>query len=157
MVKLLRRFLVASVLMFWQGGFTFYAAVVVPLGAEVLDSHVTQGFITRRVTNYLNLAGAVALPVLVWDLLTGGDAARWRRWLRGGAWLVAAITLGLLVWLHDRVDVLLDPGRFAVLDRQTYSERHEAYLFISTVQWAACLAGLALTLWAWRAEDERPP
>ena len=26
-----------------------------------------QGFVTRRVTNYLNVAGAIALPLLAWD------------------------------------------------------------------------------------------
>jgi hypothetical protein len=155
MVQLLRRFLVVAGLMFWQGGFTFYGAVVVPLGAEVLDSHLKQGFITRRVTNYLNLAGAVVLPVLFWDVLADADPARWRRRLRGGAWLVAAVTLGLLVWWHERLEVLLDPQQLAILDRPKYLERHEEYLFISTVQWAACLVGLTLTLWGWRAADQR--
>jgi hypothetical protein len=153
MVRLLRRFLVAAALIFWQGGFTFYSSVVVPVGAEVLDSHLSQGFVTRSVTNYLNLAGAIALPLFAWDLLAAADPARWRRWLRWLAWLTATITLGLLVWLHLRLDALLDPDRFLVLDREAYFELHEAYLFISTVQWAACLVGLALTLWAWRAED----
>jgi hypothetical protein len=153
MIKLLRRFLVVAALMFWQGGFTFYGAVVVPIGADVLESHTAQGFITRRVTNYLNLAGAVALPVLAWDVLASTDPVRWRRWLRWLAWLTAAVALGLLVWLHEHLDVLLDPVNFLILDRAAYRSNHEIYLNISTVQWAACLLGLALTLWAWRLED----
>ncbi len=66
-MALLRRFLVLLALFFWQGGFTFYAAVVVPIGQHVFG-HLRQGFVTRQVTVYLNLAGAVALLILVWDL-----------------------------------------------------------------------------------------
>ena len=57
-VILLRRLLVLAAFAFWQGGFTFYAAVVVPVGTEVLGSSMEQGSITRRVTVYLNMAGA---------------------------------------------------------------------------------------------------
>ena len=71
----LRRYLVLLALSFWQGGFTFYAAVVVPVGQEVFG-HLRQGFITRQVTVYLNLAGAVALLVLVWDLVAARDPSR---------------------------------------------------------------------------------
>ena len=34
-MTLVRRFLVVAALMFWQGGFTFYSAVVVPLGQKL--------------------------------------------------------------------------------------------------------------------------
>ena len=59
----LRRWLVVLSLMFWQGGFMFYGGVVVPVGSEVLGSDTDQGWITRKVTDYLNAAGAVALAV----------------------------------------------------------------------------------------------
>jgi hypothetical protein len=38
-VTVLRRLLLLLALMFWQGGFMFYGAVVVPVGAEALGSH----------------------------------------------------------------------------------------------------------------------
>src|SRR5579871_1207813 len=64
---LVRRYLVLTALMFWQGGFTFYAAVVVPIGTAQLGGATEQGFITRHVAWYLNVAGAVALVILAWD------------------------------------------------------------------------------------------
>jgi hypothetical protein len=69
-MTLVRRWLLLWALMFWQGGFTSYGGVVVPVGSAVLGSEQEPGFITRSVTNYLNLAGAVALAVWGWDLMT---------------------------------------------------------------------------------------
>jgi hypothetical protein len=62
---LVRRLLVLAALLFWHGGFTFHAAVVFPVGQEVLGSHRVQGFFTGRVTNDLNLAGTVVLLVRI--------------------------------------------------------------------------------------------
>ncbi len=61
----LRRFLVLAAPFFWQGGMTFYGAVVIPIGARVFDSHMKQAVVTREVAVVLNLAGAVAVPLLV--------------------------------------------------------------------------------------------
>lgn len=60
---LVRRLLLLWALMFWQGGFMFYGGVVVPVGSRILGSDLEQGWITRSVTNYLNVAGAVALAL----------------------------------------------------------------------------------------------
>jgi hypothetical protein len=153
MVCFARRLLLIVSLMFWQGGFTFYASVVVPVGAEVLGSHTQQGFITRQVTNWLNVAGAVSLPILAWDLAISTDTMAWRRWVRWSTWVVALVSLGSLVVLHQRLDALLDPGRFLVLDSASYHGHHTLYLWISTLQWAAAVVFLAATLMAWRKED----
>src|SRR4051812_15581022 len=107
MVTLLRRVLVLAALLFWQGGFTFYGAVVVHVGRDVLGSHTPQGFVTRRVTNYLNLAGALALPILAWDAAAAGDRSPARRRLRWAAWAGMAVTLAVLAWMHPRLDALL--------------------------------------------------
>jgi hypothetical protein len=151
-VLLLRRYLVLAALFFWQGGFTFYAAVVVPVGQEVFG-HRDQGFITRKVTVFLNLSGAAASTVLAWDLLGKRDPSRCRRWARAGLWLVLVGTLAVLFVLHGRLDRLLDPEARDVTDLRTFRRGHRLYLWISTVQWAAGLGYLALTLRAWRAED----
>src|SRR5947209_17239059 len=78
-----RRLLLLWLLMFWLGGFTFYAGVVVPIGTEVLESSLAQGWITRRVTTWLNVAAAVTLAAWAWDLAAGPAPAprQWLRWL----------------------------------------------------------------------------
>src|SRR5437016_2549743 len=131
MMALTRRFLVLVALMFWQGGFTFYAAVVVPVGQEVLGSHRRQGFITRRVTTYLNLTGAAALLPLAWDAAASGDRANRRR-LRWLAWLVMLLAQATLFGLHDYLDQLMDPEAWSLTDRHTFRSGHRWYLWVST-------------------------
>src|SRR6516225_1840497 len=114
MLIVLWRFLVVMALLFWQGGFLFYASVVVPVGQEELGSHRRQGFITRKVTNYLNLAGAVALGVLALDL-AAHDRSRWRRATRGLSWLGMAVTLAGLATLHWYMDDWLEPATRSIL------------------------------------------
>ena len=152
---LLRRFLAAVSLLFWQGGFTFYSAVVVPIGTEALTS-VGQGFITRRVTDYLNLAGAASLALLAWELLAARDPRPARRRARILFWLVLAAGLALLFVLHPRMDALLDPEENRVLDLGKFRRLHKVYLWISAVQWGCGLVYLLLTLRTWQAEDRRP-
>jgi hypothetical protein len=153
MLTLLRRLLVLIALMFWQGGFTFYAAVVVPVGQEVLGTHFKQGRITRRVTVYLNLAGAVALLPLAWDAATSAD--RWRLWrrLRWLALIGMAAGLALLFWLHPRIDELIDLEAGYISGRKEFRAGHRWYLWISTVQWGLGLVYALLTLHAWRDGD----
>jgi hypothetical protein len=149
---LARRFLVVIALMFWQGGFTFYASVVVPVGQEVLGSHLDQGYITRQVTKYLNLSGAVALLVLALDLVAAREAA-WVRRLRWLLWLGMASALVVLVWLHPHLDQFLDPTTPTVIDYAAFYPMHRLYLWVSTVQWGCGLGFAWLTLRAWREVD----
>jgi hypothetical protein len=152
MGTLVRRFLVLAALMFWQGGFVFYAAVVVPVGQEQLG-HLEQGFLTRQVTNWLNLSGAVALLPLAWDAAASHDSSARRRRLRWLTWLVMLIALGWLAWLHLGLDELLDPGVSRILDRNTFRTGHRWYLWLSSIQWGCGVLYAGLTLWAWRTED----
>jgi hypothetical protein len=136
--------------MFWQGGFTFYAAVVVPL-ASVELGHLQQGFITRHVAWYLNLAGAVALLILAWDAEATGLGR-----LRTGRWLTLAgmtAALALLVWLHPRLAGHLIDDTLKVVDRPAFRTMHRLYLWTCTVQWGFALAYAGLTLAAWRSAD----
>jgi hypothetical protein len=140
--------------MFWQGGFTFYASVVVPVGQEQLG-HVGQGFITRRVTDYLNLAGAVALLPLAWDIAAGRDPSPTRRRIRWSAWLGMVITLVGLALLHRYLESQLDPEAYEILDRRIFRRGHRWYLWICTVQWSFCLIYMGFMLRAWGVVDHQ--
>jgi hypothetical protein len=152
MIALSRRLLVLLALFFWQGGFTFYAAVVVPVAQGQLG-HVRQGFITQQVTHYLNLAGVVCLAPLAWDVAAAHDPSPHRRRGRWLSWLLMAVGLGILTWLHASMDGLLEPAGFRLLDEAAFRGAHRAYLWVSTAQWAAAIAYLLLALTAWRQED----
>jgi len=156
MLTLVRRFCVLAALMFWQGGFTFYAAVVVPIGQENLG-HQDQGIlITREVTNYLNLSGAAALLLLAWDLVESADRSKRRIWCRWFGWAGMLGILLALMWLHPRLDRLLDleaRGFVSSDAHRAFRALHRLYLWLSTVQWACALGFAAVTLGAWRAED----
>ena len=41
-MMLMRRLCLLVAIMFWQGGFMFYGAVVVPIGSKILGSHQTR-------------------------------------------------------------------------------------------------------------------
>jgi hypothetical protein len=151
-LPLAQRFLVLIALMFWQGGFTFYASVVVPVGQEVLGSHLAQGFITQQVTKYLNLSGAVALLALALDLAAARETA-WVRRLRWMLWLGMVAALVVLVGLHPRLDQLLVPSTQTILDYEAFIPMHRLYLWVSTVQWGCALGYAWLTLRAWREAD----
>lgn len=152
MITMARRFLLLIALMFWHGGFTFHGAVVIHVGNDVLGSHLEQGYITGASANYLNLAGAVALALWGWDIAAARDFGK-RLWLRWAIWAVLVVTLGLLAWLHLRLDDLLDTASFRILDRSGFRYLHEWYLNISTVQWGGTIILIAFTLFAWRSED----
>ena len=143
-----RRFLILAALAFWQGGFAFYAAVVVPMGEQVLTSPIEQGFVTRRVTNYLNLAGAVALPLLLWDIAGSKKQSRPRLLI----WSLMSLILLLLVWLHPRIDRHLDVQTMSIVDHERFYVAHQVYLIASAIQWLGALAFGVLSLQAWRGE-----
>jgi hypothetical protein len=145
------RFLVLMALLFWQGGFLFYAAVVVPIGQQELG-HRQQGFVTRRVTNYLNLSGAAALGILGIDAAFA-DRARGRRLARTLSWLAMAATLGWLAWLHLSMEAFLDLDTLGIRKPALFHGQHRLYLWVSALQWACGLVFLLLTLAAWRAAD----
>ena len=151
----LRRFLVLIALMFWQGGFTFYVAVVVPAGHAVLRPSFHQAFVTRLVTFYLNVAGAVALVLLAWEAASTRDPSAVRRRWRWAAWLGMVVALGVLVWLHPRLDAHMDAENLRILDHDGLNPIHRAYLWVSTAQWGCAVIYAFLTLQAWRAEDTR--
>ena len=138
-----RRFLVIQALLIWQGGFFFYAAVVVPIGTQVHGAF-GQGMVTRHVTDWMNLIGAVAVVILAWDQWANGDsrACRWARW---GLWIVFASGLVALAIIHRHIEAYLDSS----MDYRTFYTWHRVYLIVASVQWVAGMGYVVVMLRAW--------
>ena len=141
-----RRLALLLALMFWQGGFMFYGAVVVPVGSAVLESDLAQGFITRRVTWYLNLLAIPALALWAWELLVA-PRPRGFRWV---CLILLTVMFAGQLLIHSHLDSHLDAEEMRVHDRASFSAWHAAYLSLSTAQWALAVTLLGLTLRIWR-------
>src|SRR5207249_8830053 len=113
--------------MFWQGGFTFYGAVVVPIGGSVLGSELDQGFITRHVTDYLNAAGGVALVLWAWELAVERGGRVTLRPARWSLWVFLAAALAALIWLHLRMDAHFAADEPLIHDRSGFRTLHRIY------------------------------
>jgi hypothetical protein len=132
-----RRFIVIAAIAFWLGGFTFYSGVAIPMGVEVLGTHKRVGFITQRVTNWLNVAGVVALAIFAWNMALG-----WRgsgKVLRYTLLITWLLMVGIeieLIWLHPIMDrlIAIHPVR-EILDEDKFDLLHHVYLISTTVQW----------------------
>jgi hypothetical protein len=150
----LRRFLAIAAIAFWIGGFTFYTSVVVHVGAAVLHSHRRQGFITQHVTNWLNLSGAIALVILVWELVAArNNPAKWARRAMIGSWtFMAALQVALLA-VHPMMDIQLNPQTREILDEPRFGNLHDVYIWLATIQWCGALLFIFAMLWAWSAVD----
>jgi hypothetical protein len=152
---LLRRLLLVWLLMFWLGGFTFYAAVVVPIGTDVLGSPMNQGAITQQVTNWLNVAGAAALAGWAWDVAANPAPSRRRQATRWALWALMSLLLVVLAILHRRLDALFDVDELFVSDEQAFRTLHRAYLWVTTVQWGTGILLSYSTLRAWCDADRK--
>src|SRR5437899_1520982 len=109
---IVRRTLLLWALMFWQGGFFFYSAVVVKVGTD-LNGMFEQGLITREVAVWLNVAGAGTLLFWVMDLLVERGACVKRRWF---AWSAMVAALVALVILHPLMNSMIDADHYRLLD-----------------------------------------
>ena len=134
------QFLLTLVVGLWLGGLTFYAGIVVPIGTETVGG-TEQGFVTQRVTNWLNALGVVAL------LSFGANAwIRERTWAIVVTWLLAALLQLSLLALHPLLDVQLDLITRTIRDTGWFYECHRAYLIVTAALWLAGLSLVWLTL-----------
>ncbi len=138
----LRQYLVVLAIALWLGGFTFYAAVVVPTGAEVLGGNIEQGFVTQEVTRYLNWIALGALGILLWNVVVE------RGKLLAATWLGMLLAQLLLFALHWPLDAMLDPATHDVAS--DFHFLHEVYLWIAAIQWGLGLTHVWCVLAAWR-------
>jgi hypothetical protein len=152
-VTTIRRFLVLAALLFWQGGLTFYSAVVIPIGARVLGSHRNQAVITREVVQVATGVGLLSLVLFFWDVLATRDLASWRRLGRQFLAMGVAFTWVVLSCLQLLLDQRFDADSLRVEDAPSFHELHRLYLGIFMAQWVLCLLFLLTGLQAWRAQD----
>ena len=144
MLDRVRRFLLFQAWIVWQGGFVFYAAVVVPVGTDVLGSPAAQGFVTQEVTGWLNVIGVAFHLLLALDLAVERDT-RFRR-LRIALGSISALLLLALFLLHPVLDSFLDPAEQIVREPKVFYRWHNAYLWCSTAQWVLALVGAWLMI-----------
>src|SRR5262249_33466004 len=109
--------------------------------------------LTRRVTYYLNWSGAVALVPSAWDAAVCRDRSPWRRRARWSSWAGMLVALGVLFWLHQRLDARMDPEKRLIIDATGLNIEHRWYLWISTFQWLCGVAYALLALKGWCNED----
>jgi hypothetical protein len=150
MAALTRRYLVLLALMFWTGGAVFYSAVVVPTGLNTIGLS-QQVRITRPVTKVINVAGAVALLPMAWDVRATRDPSRRRRRIRWLTWFVTAAALLALFVLYLVLDQQMQAG--LPTRGSSFHALHTLYLMVGAVQVVGSLVFAAATLAAWRAAD----
>lgn len=121
------------------GGFSFYAGIVVPIGSDVFDA-TSQGFVTQRATDILNLASGVSGLLLFWEAIAGWKhRTRRQNILYWSALSIYAIALIALIGLHPQMDQLLEPSHFLVKEPLRFYNLHRIYLWASTFQWLATI------------------
>lgn len=149
------RFLIMATVVVWLGGFTFYAAVVIPTAHHVLGTHLEAGFITQQVTQWLNLSGGLSVLALAANL--------WRAKRSGVSglrplvitWILLLLTLSGLLVLHPHLDSFLDVTEHEISRRPDFYAWHRTYLIIATMQWCAAFVHLWYVLDRWRAPAAR--
>jgi hypothetical protein len=127
---------------FWMGGFSFYFGVVVRIGDAVIGG-TEQGFITRQISWWLNIAGLVTIALMILHLFFQ------RSWVLVLSCAAIAVTHAILMFRHSQLEALLDPETMSVLDSQRFAVLHENYEFLSGCQWLAAMIYLGGLVYGW--------
>ncbi len=146
--RIIIRLLVSLTAAFWLGGLTFYAAVVIPVAHEVLGGHREVGFITQRVSVWINIAATVSLTALLLNLIMVGRGGLRRRLLLA-TWLAMAAAQVALFLLHPALDRLLVFRGHQILDSHGFYNLHRVYLILTIIQQFAGVLHVYFLLNAW--------
>jgi hypothetical protein len=135
-LKLLAR----TTLAIYFGGFTFYAAVVVPDLHEHLEGMET-GEISRRVAIFLYPIGATAFALAWLTFVTDRDQRiHWRGKTRLGLLGINSLILIALILMHRSLGRQIDASG----EMNAFRSFHEQYLTVWTGQWLAIMGLMAL-------------
>ena len=137
------RYLALVAFAFWQGGFVFYAGVVVPVGASVWGDR-TQGFFTQLVTPWMNVAGLVACGLFMVDALLS------KNWRHSRLIMALGMAMGVLMlfFLQSQINGHLDPESESIANHPVFRLKHQIYLWLCTIIWLISLVWLGLTVTA---------
>ncbi len=131
----------------WWGGFTFYAAFVIPTGQKILGDHLQMGLISQQVSTQLNYIAFVAFSLLVVNEFADNEYSF--RKIRLFAKICLPVMIGLVVFLilfHPLLDCSLDPLKKVVLDKNQFYFLHRIYLIVSSILWLIGSVYIALLL-----------
>ncbi len=143
----LRQMLWLTTFALWFGGFTFYAALVVPVANSILPDTVQFGFVTQKVTHGINALHGAFLVVATWEIVTqyrkSNRKMRWLNLLALSVFISAAALIGLLL-IRVRLDAMMTGTTFQINETkgESFYGTHAIYLNLSTVAWLAGIAQL---------------
>lgn len=141
MLRLVLTYLLFVSFAFWMGGFSLYFGVVVRIGDQVIGG-TEQGFITRQISWWLNIAGLVTIGLMSAHLFFH------RSWILVLSLMAIALTHGFLMYRHHQLESLLEPESMTVLDPPRFALLHENYEFLSGCQWLAAMIYLGGLLYS---------
>ena len=120
----------------WWGGFTFYAAFVIPTGQKVLGDHVLMGFITEQVAYKINITALVACLLSFTNewIRSGEKISQMQRY----AWICLTLMLLLIIAsfiLYPHLQALLNHETRQETDHAQFYFLHRIYLLLATALW----------------------
>ena len=137
----------------WWGGFTFYAARVVPIGNQVLHSKIRQGAITQTVSGELNPLALASLALMGWYFYQENRGSYYYRW---GNWVVMLATTVALIVLRLKLNAMFDPAARDIANERSFYRWHEIYLCIATVRWFAATLLMVKMFTVGFSSDKKP-
>ncbi len=120
----------------WWGGFTFYAAFVIPIGQKILGSHIQMGFISQQVTIRINYAALIACLLLFLNefFRNNCNLSKIKPFNKICLCLMLAIII-FLFFFHPLLGDLLDFQNRKVIDEPHFYFLHRIYLILSSILW----------------------
>ncbi len=131
----------------WFGGFTFYAALVVPVANSIMPDAVPFGFVTQKVTHGINALHGAFLIVATWEIVSQYRLVNQRKWqlhLLALAIIVSAAALVCLLLIRLRLDAMMNGTTFEINEPEggSFYGTHAMYLNLSTLTWLLGIAQL---------------
>ena len=156
MIVTSRILLLIAYSVFW-GGLTFYTGIVVRISHDVLADSMVGGLITQRVTEWLQISGAVTAVLMLWNTVLVTKVSRKYGFALAVCCMVLICSLIGLVIVHTQLDAVIDVDAVGISNRDAFTIGHRRYNQLTTVEWISSFAYLIVTVAAWRQVDSKLP